>query len=244
MARDYCFTSFDTIDFDKDKVKYICYGKEICPETKREHLQGFVMFKRTCRIPQCKKWLGSETVHVEPRRGTRDHARDYCFKEDKEAFEFGEFEALTKEQLFGKSKKFIIDNYPEFYQRFHRVINERQDQGPKWRDVEVEWICGPPGCGKTRYAMEHDSVYKLDSPYTWFDGYSEEEVLLIDDYTQDAIPRGMLLNLLDGYRLRLPTKGGFTYGRWRKVIVTSNSDPSLYWDAALKRRVTLLRRAG
>lgn len=40
-----------------------------------------------------KKILGDLSVHVEARRGSRDQARDYCFKEDPAPFEFGSFEA-------------------------------------------------------------------------------------------------------------------------------------------------------
>ena len=33
------------------------------------------------------------------------------------------------------------------------------------------------------------------------------------------------MRLLDGYKLQLPIKGGFTYARWRRVIITSNDHP-------------------
>jgi len=243
--RDWCFTSFDTVvEFNKDVVKYICWGDEVCPDTGREHLQGFVVFKKTGRIPQVKRWLGSDSVHVESRRGSKDQARDYCFKAGGSKFEFGEFESLTKEELFKKPKRFIVENYPEFYCRFHRVINENQPKGEKWRGVDVVWIWGAPGTGKTREVMEMDEVYKLDYPYKWFDGYYGEDILLLDDYVEDAIPRGQLLNLLDGYRQRLETKGGHTWALWTKVYITSNKDPTLWWDAALERRVSMCRRAG
>lgn len=242
--RDWCFTAFDTIEYDEKFIKYICWGIEICPDTGREHKQGFVVLTKTARMPQVKRILGSDSVHIEPRRGTKEQARDYCFKEDGEKFEFGTFEALTKEELFKKPKAFIVENYPEFYCRFHRVINENQPKGDKWRDVHVEWIWGEPGTGKTRQVMELDSVFKLDYPYTWFDGYCGEDILLIDDYEEGAIRRGHLLNLLDGYRQRLETKGGHTWALWTKVYITSNRNPEKFWCNALKRRVTVCRRAG
>lgn len=227
MARDWCFTDFDTVtelDFEKDKIRYICYGVERCPDTDREHFQGFVIFNRTCRIPKCKQWLGGRNgCHVEPRRGTRQDARDYCRKGDGRFYEWGEFEAMTKEQLFKKNKEWLLSNgYEEFFCRYHRAICEKQDKGEKWRPVKVTWIWGKPGTGKTRMVMEKDSVYKWDSPYSWFDGYGGERILLIDDYETGEIPARVLKNLLDGYQYKLNIKGGHTYAKWNEVYITSN----------------------
>jgi len=242
MSRDWCFTSFDTnkeLEFSKDNVRYIVYGRETCPTTGREHYQGFAIFKRTCRIPKAKSWIGGgDGTHLEPRRGTRDQARDYCRK-DGDVFEWGEFDGMTKENLFKQPIPYIKENYPEFYCRYYKGLEKLNiDKGPKWRDVEVVILWGPTGTGKTRQVMEQDSVYKIDPPYKWWDGYEGEEILLIDDYREHAIERGFLLNLLDGYRLRLETKGSHTWALWRKVYITTNYDPLGWADEAINRRVT------
>lgn len=44
------------------------------------------------RLAGLKKLLGDDTVHCEPRRGSRDQAREYCMKEDEEPFEYGTFD--------------------------------------------------------------------------------------------------------------------------------------------------------
>lgn len=241
MSRDWCFTSFDTdkeLNFDKDVIRYITYGRERCPTTDREHYQGFAIFKRTCRIPKAKCWLGGASgIHLEPRRGTRVEARDYCWKSDKLPFEWGQFDGVTKEDLFKKPIGFIKENYPEFFCRYHKGLEKLQSKGDKWRDVKVTLIHGESGTGKTRKVMEMDDVYKLDPPYKWFDGYEGEDILLIDDYEVGAINRGLFLNLLDGYRLRLETKGGHTWALWTQVYVTSNYGID-DWDKASRRRCT------
>ena len=242
MARDYCFTLFNNIvlDFDKDKIKYICYGVERCPESGREHKQGFVIFNRTCRVPKAKSWIGGgDSIHLESRRGTRGEARDYCFKSDESPFEWGQFDGMTHEQLFKKNKAWLLSNgYEAFYCRFYRAINAIQEKGDKWREVTVMWLWGAPGTNKTRRVMEMESVFKLDYPYKWFDGYEGEDTLLLDDFKDGVIERGMLLNLLDGYRLRLETKGGHCWALWTKVFITSNKCPQKMncWDSALARR--------
>lgn len=244
MSRDYVFTSWKQPEFDRNEFKYICWGKERCPDTDREHYQGFGVFVRTHRIPSAKRLLGAGgDAHFEVRRGTREQAREYCRK-DGEFFEWGELGKRTISDLLKKGCLTTIKNEdPLFYVRYHRGLEKLlldAKQRPSFRFVEVTWLWGPTGVGKTRKVMEMDNVYKLDSPYVWFDGYEEEDILLIDDYENNVIPRGFMLNLLDGYKLRLATKGGHCWANWTKVFITSNESPECYsqWDDAMARRVS------
>ena len=237
MSRDYCFTAWREPEPDYDKLKYVCWGIEKCPTTDRIHYQGFIIFNRTHRIPGAKRIIGGgDECHLEPRRGTRQEAREYCTKDGKFS-ERGVFDSLTKEDYFKQPIEWLKENRPEFYCRYHRGLEKLQPKGPKWRNVEVTHISGETGTGKTRKVMEMDNVYKIDPPYKWWDGYEGEDILLIDDYKANAIDRGQLLNLLDGYRLRLETKGSHCWALWTKVYITSNYNMDS-WDNAMKRRVS------
>ena len=140
------------------------------------------------------------------------------------------------------------DNFSNFIRyhsgiyKFKQIMLKKQTK--KFRKVHVELIKGPTGCGKTKSAFETDpNLYKIEgSQLNWFDGYEGEKTLLIDEYNNDVnITR--LLNILDGYQLRLPIKGGFTYANWTKVIITTNLQ-NLHTNAkiehikALNRRIT------
>ena len=82
--------------------------------------------------------------------------------------------------------------------------------------------------------MRHDP-YKISGggrkPLEWFDNYEQEDCLLIDDFDDTAVPIELMLQLLDGYRQRLPIKGGHTYAAWEKVIITTNIFSELYASA-------------
>lgn len=239
MSRDYVFTTWEEPNIDNDKCRYWVYGKELCPTTHREHYQGFIIFNRTCRIPGAKRILGGgDGAHLEPRRGTRHQADEYARK-DGEIKSYGRLEAFTQNELFKQPISYLIKEYPAFYCRYHKGLEMLKNfDVPKWRDVEVFILWGEPGTGKTRHVMEMDDVYKIDSPYKWWDGYSGESILLIDDYEPGMIERGMLLNICDGYKLRLETKGGHTWALWKKVYITSNKNPMEWVCKAMKRRVT------
>lgn len=104
--RDWCFTSFDREMIQKvvdrtmtlpNGVTYLCCQVELCPDTGREHVQGFALTK-PMRLVALKKAFNDGTMHVEPRRApTRELARDYCKKiesrvdADAEPLELGEF---------------------------------------------------------------------------------------------------------------------------------------------------------
>lgn len=247
MSRDYCFTCFDTdeVKFNATKMNYLIYGKETCPKTGKKHLQGYVTFPRTYRIKGAQDVLDIGKAHMESKKGSRDQAREYCMK-DGDYVEFGCFEPLTKEDLFKKPVSFLKVNYPEFYCRYHRGLEKLSvTNSPKWREVEVIWLWGEGGSGKTREALDSESVYKFDRPYEWFCGYENEERLVIDDVCHKDFTekRGLFLNLLDGHPLRLPIKGGHTYAHWTSVYVTSNFDPEkVMIHPEWCRRINVVRR--
>lgn len=245
MSRDYVFTMWTIPTIENGECRYWIWGREKCPTTDKEHYQGFVIFKRTHRIPSAKRILcGGDGVHLEPRRGTRQQAVDYCRK-DGDVVEWGEFEPLTHDQLFKQDLNFLKENYPAFFCRYYKGLALLKSTNTvKWRNVEVHIIWGEPGTFKTRQVMEMDDVYKLDPPYTWWDGYFGESILLIDDYKKGAINRGMLLNICDGYKLRLETKGGHVWAAWTKVYITSNYDPKDWYFPALQRRITDTNHTG
>lgn len=234
--RDWCFTSWRKPLPEYESIKYIVWGEEKCPQSGLDHWQGFAVFNRTHRLRGAKRTIGGgDDCHLESRRGTRHQARDYCLKGGKFT-EWGRFDALSRADLFRQPIEIIKLENPEFFCRYHKGLALLQDKGLRWRDVKTYILWGETGLGKTRAAMAVDDVYKLDPPYTWWDGYQGEKRIVLDDYKTGNIPRGQLLNLCDGYRLRLETKGSHTWAAWEEVYITTNYNPEC-WDDALLRRV-------
>ncbi len=98
--RNWCFTENDaernlerfTAVFGGTPVSYAVFQTERGGSTGREHLQGYIELEKPMRLSEVKKLLGSDTVHLESRRGNRVQARDYCRKSDSRIngpFEFG-----------------------------------------------------------------------------------------------------------------------------------------------------------
>lgn len=271
QSRFWCWTSFEVNppDWDMDYMCYMIYQKELCPDTQRIHWQGYVEFTKKIGLAAVKSHLGNK-IHAEIRKGSQEEAIDYCTKEDtriEPPVTFGvpsggqgtrtdinnAIEAIKN----GANIDNLYENFPNIMIKYgsgmQNYINFFYKKHAKsWRVIDTTIITGPPGVGKTKSVYENhpiEHIYKLtdSSQSLWFDGYAGEPVLLIDDF-DNWISYKFLLNLLDGYPLRLPIKGSHTYAQWTKVYITSNTSPALWWNGArdeidaLKRRVNLLKR--
>lgn len=85
-TRNWCFTYFQ----DEGRAfnewesiinqTYLILGDEICPETGRKHLQGYVEFKDDVSLKTCQRRLCNYPMHCEWKKGTNKEASDYCKK--------------------------------------------------------------------------------------------------------------------------------------------------------------------
>lgn len=262
--RHYCFTAFEKPPEPLNilPLRYYVFKPEKCPTTGTLHYQGYAELARPIRYKAFCTLMGMSTkCKIFDRKGTRDEARIYCLKRETgcgEPVEWGDFEAggqgirtdLADMLTFvkeGASKIEIIESNPVLYAKYRNTILDYKFEAMKQHtkkfrklDVEVHW--GDAGTGKTRWCVEtYPDAYKLDFDDTvWWDGYEGEKTLIINDFYGN-IKYSKLLDILDGYQLRLPIKGGFTYANWDKVLITSNKPPNEWYSIgmtpALSRRI-------
>jgi hypothetical protein len=70
----------EDIEWQPDHMKYLLYGRETCPTTGKEHLQGYVQFKKKQTIAGAKKIFGDNTIHFEFAKGDYEENYKYCTK--------------------------------------------------------------------------------------------------------------------------------------------------------------------
>lgn len=105
------------------------------------------------------------------------------------------------------------------------------------RDVEVIYLYGDPGVGKTRWLYDHyDDVARM-TDYRNFDAYNGERVLALDEYG-GQIDLRLLNGLLDRYPINLPARYYDRPARYETVVIISNMPPwALYdWEQPVVRR--------
>lgn len=258
-SRSYCVTFWKKpAAIDDTKIRYAIYGLEICPETKKEHWQSYIEFEKAIRPAAVKKIYNDNTCHIEKRKGTREEARTYCMK-DNNFTEHGKWikgqghrtdlDLIVESMKEGKPLSEVMIEESTTYCKYRNGLKDIAGEIVKkktkeFRKLEVELITGPTGTGKTRNAVEENPEhYKIEGEnLQWFDGYEQEKTLIIDEY-DNQVNVTKLLNILDGYQLRLPIKGGFTWANYTKVVITTNLKlDEIHAKAKPEHRNALFRR--
>lgn len=153
----------------------------------------------------------------------------------------------------GKTEFEIMETYPVIFLKFCKRIRMvrnmyLQRTAAHWRPVTTTVLYGRTRTGKTSYVYKkHDpkDVFMLPSlDPVWFDSYSGQSVIIIDDFYGQIKP-GKLLKLLDNYNKQWPVKGGFVTPQWSHVYITSNEPPENWYHSvpdevllALSERLT------
>lgn len=235
--------------------QYIVIGKEI-GESGTPHLQGFVQFPKPGKTLSAVRKLNAR-AHWEMTKGSIDQNYDYCTKDGNfeergirpmaqkrkgevererydRAYELarsGDFESIDKDILIrhlGNLKK----------------IRSEFQAAPSALTGELinEWIWGPAGAGKTSLAMAQNPGAFLKGLNKWWDGYVDQETVIIDD--MDPYHKSLAQEFKvwsHHYAFPAETKGGSMCIRPRKIVVTSNYTIDEIWEdettrAAIHRR--------
>jgi len=247
--------------YNEDKHNYLIYQLEQ-GENGTPHLQGYVNFKNPQALSALQKYIPSG--HFEVALGSPQQNKIYCSKEPRleDTVEFGEIPQQGKRndldavvETIKNSKRplsAVIEEHPVPFIKYSRGIEKMcnyylEKNTREFRTIQVEVYWGKTGTGKTRKAVEENPdnfILRNFSKDIWFDGYTGQSVLIIDEF-KNWITLTYLLALLDGYQCPLPIKGSLTYAQWTKVIITSNLNTDEWFPnideehkKALERRIT------
>ena len=94
----------------------------------------------------------------------------------------------------------------------------------EFRKIDVTYLYGETGVGKTRGVMEkygYANVYRVTNYQHPFDGYRGQDVLLFEEFRSN-LPIGDMLVYLDGYPTQLPCRYADKSACFTKVYIISN----------------------
>ena len=132
----------------------------------------------------------------------------------------------------GASNADIVDAVSSAYkdlEKIERVRSMYRDAqfSTTWRDLEVTYIFGKTGSGKTRSVMEkygYENCYRVTDYKHPFDTYDGQDVLIFEEF-RGGLKHGDMLNYLDGYPLLLPCRYFNRQACYTKVYILTNIAP-------------------
>lgn len=150
----------------------------------------------------------------------------------------------TKElALAGKLDEIDSDIFIKHYQTLKRI---KVDYGKLPDDLPGTcgvWYYGTTGTGKSRTAREEypDAYMKL--PNKWWDGYQNQDSVIIDDFDKNHACLGYHLKIwADRYAFSAEVKGSTVMIRPKTLIITSNYHPKEIWGDSNNTLEPILRR--
>ncbi|GAC77800.1 replication protein, partial [uncultured marine virus] len=105
-----------------DEIRGIGWGREVCPTTGKEHLQGMIQVFKQSRFKAIIKLLGGN-VWIKVARGTVEQCKEYCSKEGLYT-QYGNFvrkgqklQGIVENYEAGNSIIDIIENNEDMYMK-------------------------------------------------------------------------------------------------------------------------------
>lgn len=225
-------------------VTYMVFGHEIAPTTLTPHLQGYVYFTKNKRLAALKKI--NRRISWRNANASASANRRYCTKEDTGSFfetglmpldnkakgkKGGQTEIDRYEQAWAAAMTGDLESVPaDIRIKCYRTLKEiKKDYMPKGTDIDVLdnlWIWGPAGCGKSTSARRLcNNEFYPKQMNKWWDGYQNEEVVIIDDFEKESHLGHHLKIWADHFSFLAETKGGMLQIRPKRIIITSNYSP-------------------
>ena len=129
----------------------------------------------------------------------------------------------------GLSDHEILEHDASFIKELEKIDRVRltckvEEYKNVWRSLEVTYIFGKTGLGKSRSVMDkygYENVFRVtDYVHPW-DTYQCQDVVVLEEFNS-SFPMSRLLNYLDGYPLKLEARYSDRYACFTKVYIISN----------------------
>lgn len=254
--RGWCFTSFadEKPVWNKERMAYLLYAPEICPTSGKKHWQGYVYYKDKVSMKMSQKLLATGEHHHDPAMGTAQDSYNYIvgpYEKDEKTKpynpDFEEFGTMPqqgkrrdlneiKDKLLKQETTInnILTEEPIIFHQYGRTL-ERLDDLRMSGIFRTEmttglWLWGPTGVGKSHKAFENytpTTHYNWNvSDNGWWEGYAQQDTVIINELRQGELHYAMLLQLLDKWPYTVKRRGRpplpFTS---KRIIITSALPP-------------------
>ena len=147
-------------------------------------------------------------------------------KNPKEALEDGDISVFQLEQLVKAQALFKCLSPPYTHDSVRGI-----------------WYYGAPGTGKSLKARtDHPDAF-IKAQNKWFDGYTGQKVILLDDFDRQGVCLGHYLKIwADRYACTGEIKGATVSLQHTTLLITSNYHPTELWTDDSELQLAIIRR--
>ncbi len=264
MSRNWCFTlNNPTVDQKhlwlhlathlkwNERIVYVVMQEELS-ESGTLHLQGYIEMKNQTRMSRMKSLFGAG-YHWEKRRGTQAQAIEYCKKAETRVDGGFSFEHGTPKRT-GSNGKFteavqairdgtsIADIRDDFSAQYVLHGDKLRDfalelKGKRNWAMDIHIYVGKTGTGKTYTAhTENPDAYEATWPVGgrwWWPKYDGQEVVIMDEFCHQ-IKISVMMTMFDRYGWKIEAKGRSFEFCSKKIIITTNLDPKMWFPNVKK----------
>lgn len=244
----WAYTDFqlDRVRFHDNEVKYLIEGNEVCPSTKRKHIQGFVWLTKGTRWTALKARFPNNMRFV-PARGSPWQNFVYCSKEGdfkevgdrpKEQKQKTDVNAAFKEAFSAETVQAGLEIIKEKRARDYCLYGDTIERSlkkahskpfvPKYKIGDFNQpaqdlskpvlFCGPTNIGKTQFAISHFQRPLVCSHIDNLKQLSpDNDGIIFDDMNFNHWPANNVIHLLDSDIDRS------LHVRWGTVTIPANT---------------------
>lgn len=250
------------------------FQEESGARTGYRHYQAYIQLPSPRRWSTMKNMLrkaGFDDAHFEPQWASAAACYKYCTKEDTKlrgpqingVVDMHENQGqrtdldrlkrlvledgLTYDELLAREDVGNVARYRNMLRDLEGVRDSRALDSQAWRHVEVNYLYGPTGVGKTRYVFERyqpGEFYRITNYSNPWDRYKGQHVVVFDEFAGQPTIEEML-DWLDSYTTQLRARYADKVSRYDTVWVLSNLSLAEQYSykpseqrAAFRRRFT------
>ena len=222
---------------------YILACHELAPTTGHEHIHVYAHFTQPYKLS--KKFTNLK-IHIEVCRGSPQQNIAYIRKDGDVIYEKGIAPAVGRPSTCGELKQMNIDEVPPIMLNTWCKLQTTKIKKSEWnKKVEVHYIYGPSGSGKSNLAQElaDDEFDEVKYVNNFWNGCSGEGCCIYDDFRSSHMPASEFINFIDYRTHNLNVKGGNVRNHYTKIIITSIQSPyDIYRNIECEAREQWLRR--
>ena len=218
---------------------FACFAKQM-GSSGTPHIQGYIEFASLKSRSQLATII--PRAWLEQRKGSTQDAINYIEQSDTNVtppVSYGtQLVGRGKRTDLAKLTEFIHSNkptiqeiateFPEKIIQFHKGISFylNLQYGSRRDKPTVSWFHGPTGTGKSKKCFESAGTQYWKNPANkWWDGYTQQQIVILDDVRGDTMKFNEWLRLLDRYPLQVETKGGSIEFNSPEIIITCHCHP-------------------